>query len=189
MRVLLPMVAAVAMAFAGVAKAEDLKSGLQAGEGIGAFTVEKCGGAADDGVKVGQKLCYRYKLGGRPMVMVFTKNADANLAKLVTELDKTVTAKSDEKLAAFVNLIGEDAVDLKKTAEKFEKDHKAGKVAIVVPEDQPNGPDNYKLNKDADVTIIIAKDSKVVANHALKADKLDADAIKKIVADAEKAVE
>jgi hypothetical protein len=189
MRVLLPMVAAVAMAFAGVAKAEDLKSGLQAGEGLDAFDVEKCGGAADDGVAVGKKLCYRCKLGGRPMVMVFTRSADDKLGKLVSELDKTVTAKEDAKLAAFVNLIGEDAEALKKTATKFEKSHKAGKVAIVVPEDQPNGPASYKLSKDADVTVIIAKDSKVVANHAFKADKLDADAIKKIVADAEKAVE
>lgn len=189
MRVFLPMAAAVAMAFAGVARAEELKSGLQAGEGIGAFTVEKCAGAADDGVKVGQKLCYRCKLGARPMVMVFSRHADDKLAKLVGELDKTVADKADSKLAAFVNLIGDDAADLKATAEKFEKSHKTGKVAIVVPTDQPNGPDNYKLSKDADVTVIIAKDGKVAANHALKADKLDEKAIKAIVADAAKLVE
>lgn len=189
MRMFLPMAAAVAMAFVGVARAEELKSGLQAGEGIGAFTVEKCGGAADDGVKVGQKLCYRCKLGARPMVMVFSRHADEKLAKLVSELDKTVTDKADTKLAAFVNLIGDDAAELKTTAEKFEKSHKAGKVAIVVPEDQPNGPKDYKISKDADVTVIIAKDGKVSANHALKADKLDEKAIQAIVADAAKLVE
>jgi hypothetical protein len=183
------MVAALAMAFTGVAQAEELKSGLQAGEGIGAFTVEKCGGAADDGVKVGQKLCYRCKLGARPMVMVFSRNADENLAKLVAELDKTVTEKSDAKLAAFVNLIGDDAADLKATAEKFEKSHKAGKIAIVIPQDQPNGPEGYKISKDADVTVIIAKDGKVAANHALRAESLNEKAIKAIVADAEKLVE
>ncbi len=189
MRMFFAMVAAAAMAFAGVARAEELKSGLQPGEGIGAFDVEKCGGAADDGVKVGQKLCYRCRLGARPMVMVFTKNADDKLAKLVAELDKTVTDNADSKLAAFVNLIGDDAADLKTKAEKFEKDHKAGKIALVVPKDQPNGPENYKLNKDADVTVIIAKEGKVTANHALKADGLNAEAIKKIVADAAKTVE
>ncbi|MEX2187153.1 MAG: hypothetical protein WD875_10180 [Pirellulales bacterium] len=189
MRVLLPMVAAVAIAFAGVAGAADLKSGLQPGEEIGAFTVEKCGGAADDGVKVGQKLCYRCKLGARPMVMVFSRHADDKLAKLVAELDKTVTDKADAKLAAFVNLIGEDAGDLKTKAEKFEKNHKAGKIAIVVPQDQPNGPEDYKISKDADVTVIIAKEGKVEANYALKADGLNAEAIKKIVADANKLVE
>ena len=50
MRMFFAMVAAAAMAFAGVARAEELKSGLQPGEGIGAFDVEKCGGAADDGM-------------------------------------------------------------------------------------------------------------------------------------------
>jgi hypothetical protein len=189
MRMFFAMAAAAAMVFAGVASAEDLKSGLQPGDSIGAFDVEKCGGAADDGVKVGSKLCYRCRLGARPMVMVFTKNADDKLAKLVAELDKTVTDKADTKLAAFVNLIGEDAADLKTKVEKFEKDHKAGKIALVVPKDQPNGPESYKLSKDADVTVIIAKDGKVAANHALKADGLNDEAIKKIIADATKVVE
>ncbi len=189
MRVLFPMVAAVAIAFAGVAGAADLKSGLQPGEGIGAFDVEKCAGAADDGVKVGQKLCYRCKLGARPMVMVFSRNADEKLAKLVAELDKTVTDKADMKLAAFVNLIGDDAAELKSKAEKFGKSHKAGKIAIVVPQDQPNGPEGYKISKDADVTVIIASEGKVTSNHAFKADGLTAESIKKIVADAEKLVE
>jgi hypothetical protein len=186
---LLGMVAVAAMAFAGVARAEELKSGLQPGEGIGAFDVEKCGGAADDGVKVGQKLCYRCKLGARPMVMVFSRKADDKLAKLVAALDKTVTDKADTKLAAFVSLIGDDAAELKAAAQKFEKTHKAGKIALVVPEDQPNGPEGYKISKDADVTVIIAKEGKVAANHAIAAGGLNEKAIKAIIADANKLVE
>ena len=42
-----------------VAGAEELKSGLQPGQSVGAFQVVKCGGAPDDGVKVGAELCYR----------------------------------------------------------------------------------------------------------------------------------
>lgn len=38
---------------------DELKSGLQVGDSVGAFDVTKCGGAVDDGVEVGQKLCYR----------------------------------------------------------------------------------------------------------------------------------
>jgi hypothetical protein len=189
MKVMLALCAAATVALVGTARAAELKSGLQAGEGIGAFQVEKCGGAADDGVEAGKKLCYRCKLGARPMVMVFTRKTDEKLAKLVEQLDKTVQANSDAKLAAFVNVISDD-VDKAKTAVKdFEKKHKSGSVALVVPLDQPNGPDNYKLSKDADVTVIIAKEGKVSANHALKADGLNEEAIKKIVADAKKLVE
>ena len=51
--------AAVALvAVAAIAGDEELKSGLQVGDSVPAFQVVKCGGA-DDGVKVGQQLCYR----------------------------------------------------------------------------------------------------------------------------------
>jgi hypothetical protein len=40
------------------AMAEELKSGLDVGESVGAFNVVKCAGP-DDGVQIGQELCYR----------------------------------------------------------------------------------------------------------------------------------
>ncbi len=46
------------MALASVATAEELKSGLQVGDAVTPFQVQKCGGV-EDGVKVDQKLCYR----------------------------------------------------------------------------------------------------------------------------------
>lgn len=49
--------AAVLLVGAGYA-AEELKSGLQPGDSVGAFQVVKCGGA-DDGVSRGDELCYR----------------------------------------------------------------------------------------------------------------------------------
>jgi hypothetical protein len=42
-----------------IAAEEGLKSGLQVGDAVGPFNVVKCAGAADDGVKVGDELCYR----------------------------------------------------------------------------------------------------------------------------------
>jgi hypothetical protein len=39
--------------------ADELKSGLPVGKSVPAFDVVKCGGAPEDGVKVGQQLCYR----------------------------------------------------------------------------------------------------------------------------------
>lgn len=52
-------VAAVFLAGAAAAAAAELKSGLQVGDSVGFFEVVKCAGAADDGVKAGQQLCYR----------------------------------------------------------------------------------------------------------------------------------
>ncbi|HEV3003360.1 MAG TPA: hypothetical protein VGX78_02820 [Pirellulales bacterium] len=60
MRVLFSCSAAVALlASMAIAAEEGLKSGLQVGDAVGPFNVVKCAGAADDGVKVGDELCYR----------------------------------------------------------------------------------------------------------------------------------
>ena len=71
------VVTAVAMVLvtAAVASAE-VTSGPQVGERVGAFTVTKVTGNPDDGVEDGKKLCYRCKMGQRPVVMVFARSAD-----------------------------------------------------------------------------------------------------------------
>jgi hypothetical protein len=39
-------------------------------------------------------------------------------------------------------------------------------VPVVVPVEFENGPDNYGINPKAEVTVLVAKDSKVVSNYA-----------------------
>jgi hypothetical protein len=57
MRLAVPL--GVVVLVAAAANADELKSGLQPGQSVPAFNVVKCGGAPDDGVRVGQTLCYR----------------------------------------------------------------------------------------------------------------------------------
>ncbi|RIK75686.1 MAG: hypothetical protein DCC68_20790 [Planctomycetota bacterium] len=49
--------AALVVASAACARAADFASGIAVGDGVPTYTSEKCGGA-EDGVQVGQKLCY-----------------------------------------------------------------------------------------------------------------------------------
>jgi hypothetical protein len=58
-RVALGVAAVALLGVAGVFAADELKSGIPVGKGVPAFDVVKCGGAPDDGVKEGAKLCYR----------------------------------------------------------------------------------------------------------------------------------
>jgi hypothetical protein len=53
------LLACAAIAGEKGAAEKGLKSGLQVGDSVGAFDVIKCGGVDDDGVSVGQQLCYR----------------------------------------------------------------------------------------------------------------------------------
>lgn len=178
------------VAFVAVASvnAEELKSGPQVGEAVGAFTVEKCAGNDSDGVSAGDKLCYRCMLGKRPVVAIFARTPDSKLAQLVQEIDGVVAHNEDKKLASFVNLLGEDPEQLKSHAKKLVSESKASKVAVVVPVDHEQGPKNYKLNPDADVTVLVYNNGKVEANYALPAGKLNKAIIEKISASANELV-
>ena len=87
MRAACVMAVALAFGVAVVASAE-VTSGPAVGDMVGAFTVTKVTGNPDDGVADGRTLCYRGKMGQRPVVMIFARSADEKLAKLCKELDE-----------------------------------------------------------------------------------------------------
>lgn len=154
---------------------------LQSGDSIGAFYVTKVAGADEDGVEVGENLCYRCRYGSRPMVMVFTRKTDGQMPKLVKELNAAVKANESEKLQGLVTLIGDDADELKKEGVKFAKSAGADSVPVVVAKDTKMGPSSYKIGESDDVTIVVASDSQVVATHTFEADSIDIAAVMKEV--------
>ncbi|MFM8579414.1 MAG: hypothetical protein ACKOCN_11555 [Planctomycetaceae bacterium] len=59
------------------------------------------------------------------------------------------------------------------------KNHGIKRIAFVVPDEQKNGPENYNLSPEADLTVICYKAGTVKANHAfakggLTDEKIDA---------------
>lgn len=167
MKSLLGVIAACAMMMPSVAVAEEVESGLKQGASIGAFYVTKACGAEDDGVSTGQNLCYRCKNGARPQVMVFTRSTDDNVVKLIQGLDKQLQKHEDKQLRAFVNMLGDSKEAAGDEVKKLAEQTKAKRVPFVVPNEFENGPDNYGLNPDAAVTVLLANNSKVVANYAV----------------------
>ncbi|MCL4218686.1 MAG: hypothetical protein KJ052_17005, partial [Candidatus Hydrogenedentes bacterium] len=167
-----------------VAKAEEPKCGLKPGDPIGMFIVEKVSGNPNDNVEVGKKLCYRCMLGNRPMVMVFARTPSKALVALVEALDAKVPRHADQKMAAFVNIIGSaDTGELKATAKEFGEQHKPEHLAVVVPADAKDGPKEFGISPEADVTVIMLRDGKVGATRAFAADKLDEQGISAVIAD------
>jgi hypothetical protein len=157
------IVAAFAVSFGAYASAAEVKSGLGAGESIPAFTVTKVGGATADGVAEGKDLCYRCKYGARPQVMVFTRVGGEAVAKLTKELNAAVAANEDKQLSAFVNVLSADKDAAAKEAKTL-ADAGSEKVPVVVPVESENGPANYGINPDAEVTVLIANKMKVVSS-------------------------
>jgi hypothetical protein len=190
MRKLLSLTVAIAIlsvaGLASAAKVAKVESGLKQGETIGPFYVTKFAGNKNDGVEDGETLCYRCKLGAKPVVAVFARSVDKNLAKLIGEVDKVVAKNQDKKLASFVNLVGDDNEQLKKDAQKLVKKSHAKHVAVLAPAEGRKGWDKLKLNDKVDLTILIYKDGMIVANHAFAAGKLDKSAIASVIADTDK---
>jgi hypothetical protein len=119
--------------------------------------------------------------------MVFAKADAANLASLVKQLDKLVADKKDAKLFAVVNLVAEKPDDLKEEAKKFVEKNELKNVALTVT--KPESAKGWKINADADVTVMVYKDKKVTANHAAKSGGIDKKLIEAVLADASKATE
>ena len=181
----LGLAVALLAAFATV-RAAELKSGLQPGDLVGAFDVEKCGGAVNDGKEVGSNFCYRCMLGNKPVVMVFARKADKSLASLVKELDKHVAKNADQKLSSFVNLIGANPDELKAAAKQFAAKNQVENVALVVPQENENGPAEFNVSPAAEFTVTIYRNGKVAASHAVGEGGLDDAEIKAIIADTAK---
>jgi hypothetical protein len=181
MRTVMAIGAVVAAAVvAGVASAE-MTSGHQVGESVGAMTVTKVAGNPLDGIQDGQSLCYRCRMGSRPVVMVFARTADQKLAKLLKKIEEEIEEHQDAKLTSFVNMLGTDPASLKNDAAEFVKANGLERIAFVVPEEPANGPADYKIAPDADLTIVCFKGGKVKANHALAKGQLSDEKIDAIV--------
>jgi hypothetical protein len=172
--------AALVVGGAAMCRAE-VTSGPQVGDPVGAFIVTKVTGNPDDGVESGKTLCYRCKMGARPVVMVFARSADEKLAKLLKKIEEEVEEHQSEKLTSFVNMIGTDANALKQAADDFAAKHGLKRIAFVVPEHPEHGPPEFKIAPDADVTVICYKGGMVKANHAFPKGGLTDEKIKAVV--------
>jgi peroxiredoxin len=160
-------------------RAEDLKSGPDGKIG-GAFQVK-----AITGEKKGDTLCYvcKYNAESRPaVVLVFTQKADENVATLVKAVDEV--QKNNAKLGTvLVGVSGVAAADL----EKLQTTHKLT-TPLTVAEDK-DGPEKYKLNKDAAVTVLVYKAGGTISkSFAFKDTKAAADKAKDIATAAAEAV-
>lgn len=170
---------AVCLLMAGVAFAE-LKSGLPVGDSVPPFQVRDVTGPSK-----GKSLCYRCQYGNRPVVTVFTREVNKSVTDLVSKIDAVVGKNKDAKMAAFVCVITEDADKVEKQLEEIAKDKKIENTPLTIIEGK-TGPAEYKLSKDAAVTVMMWNESKVVVNHAFEKADLDSKSIESLVADTKK---
>jgi hypothetical protein len=160
--------------------AEEIKSGLQPGEAPPAFYVHDITGPS-----AGESLCYRCQYGNRPVISIFARAVDDNLAQLIKEVDTKVGQHADQQLKAFVVLLTDDQENAKTSLAQLAQQKEIKNVPLTVFEGQ-QGPEDYKISSAADVSVMMWVESDVKVSRALPKGELDKDAVKRILADSSK---
>jgi len=168
--------AVAAVAFALPASAEHLKSGPQEGEKVpGPFHPVNV-----TGEHKGEKFCLFCVNGENPVAMVFARESSPELTKLIKKLDAETAKNKDKSMGSFVVFLS-DKEGLEKDLAALAEKEKIQKTVLSI--DNPGGPKEYEVAKDADVTVVLYVDRKVMKNHAFKKGELTDKDIEKIVSE------
>jgi len=150
--------------FAAVASAESptsVKSGPQAGEELaGPFHPLNINGKA-----AGKNNCLYCSNGQAPVAMIFARDTNPQLTKLIKQLDTACTKNTGCKMGSYV-VFCSNAEGLETKLQKLAKSENLRNVILSI--DNPAGPDGYKVAKDADVTVVLYVDRTAKANFSFR---------------------
>src|SRR5262245_4660536 len=114
--------------------------------------------------------------------MLFARDITAPLSSLLKQFDAAVTKNKDADMRSFAVFLSEDADEMEQKLKKLaEKEKITENVPLTVVEDIA-GPPLFKINKDAEVTVMLYTGGKVVSNFAFKAGELKDKDVKAIIA-------
>ena len=128
------------------------------------------------------------------MANVFARELSDGLARLVKAIDVKVEENGkvqenkDKQLAAFVVLLSDDAENAEKSLTEFAEKHGIKNVPLTLFKGA-DGPEDYKIAKDANITIHLWVDQKVTAKHVLGNGRVNRKAIAPVMDDLGKILE
>jgi hypothetical protein len=123
------------------------------------------------GKERGQLHCFVCETGDRPAVIVFARRLSEPLGKLVQGLDRAVLERKAADLRSWVTFLHEDQTELDADVVRWGKQHALRAVSLTVFENT-TGPPAYRLNAEAEVTVMLAVKQKVVRSLAFRAGEL-----------------
>jgi hypothetical protein len=110
--------------------------------------------------------------------MIFAREISGPLTSLVKKIDAANDKQGDKKMGSFIVFCSDDE-GLKKKLEDLAEKEKIKHLAFTI--DNPSGPEPYKISKDADITVVLYVNKKVVVNKAYKKGEFKAGDVDKIV--------
>ena len=140
---------------------DTLFSGPQPGEPLLPFKV-----LAVNGPDSGREVDYISRYGDSPLLLVFAHYIDRNVYRILWPCDRYAAERASAGLKTlYVYLAPEKVAGERRMAQVVQS--LSLEVPAAVSLDGEEGPGAYALNKQAAVTVIVAKDRKVVANVTL----------------------
>jgi len=146
--------------------AEPCTSGLTLGQKPGPYS-----SIVSVGAERGQSHCYICDTADHPAVVVFARHLSDPLGKLVAGLDKAVADHKAAGLRAWVTFLSDDQTAFDPKIVEWAKKYAVRGVPLGVFENV-DGPPSYRLSRDADVTVLLFVNRKVVSNFALREGEL-----------------
>lgn len=114
------------------------------------------------------------------MVCVFARETSGPLTSLVKQVDEQIA--KNKALKGFVVVLTDDSDKTARTLKEIASKGDVKSVPLTLVAD-PAGPPDYKIARNADLTVMMWKDGKVKVNHSFAKGKFtDAD-VKTIVSD------
>lgn len=120
--------------------------------------------------------------------MVFARKPGPALTSLVKQLDEVLPKHADKQLSTFVMLLGADREALESQAKELADKNNLKNVPIAVPVEFEDGPKDFGINPQAEVTATLYVGRNVISSHAYGAGKFDQKAVDAILADIPKIV-
>ena len=181
LRIAVGFVALFALVAGAVLAGEAVKSGPQCGEELaGPFHPLNV-----TGPNAGEKQCLYCKNGNNPVAMIFAREVSEPLTTLIKKIDSATADHKEAKMGSFVVFLS-DSEDLPTKLKDVAEKESIKECVLSI--DNPAGPKGYKVSKDADVTVVLYRNAKVVSNYTFRAGQLNEQAIDRILNDIPKLV-
>ena len=125
------------------------------------------------------------------MINIHAREITDDLTSLVSQIDELVSPalsrRNPDRTQSFVVFLTDDPDEMEPKLAKLAADKKLKNVPLTLFDGEAGHPD-YKIAKDAEVTVLMWTNLRIEQNFAFKKGELNADAVKKVVAAAKKHV-
>lgn len=145
-------------------------SGTPVGQRPGPYTF-----IVSTGKERGQLTCYICDTADKPAIAIFARRTSTELGDLTAAIDKVTLEPKNAPLKCWVTFLADDQAKMDAEVVQWGQKHAIKSVPLGVFEDA-DGPPSYRLNRDAEVTVLLFVKQKVLGNYAFRSGELTAKA-------------